>query len=213
MVGDGTGTGIRIIDRTNTTVSSCKLSGFQNGIFLQRSDFITLTDNKIGSPSRDNTSGILMLGSSNNILRGNSVANGVFGIFLEDSSNSNTVARNTATDFVNAGFLVTNSSRLNVLTENVARDSLIGFTVGPDADPADPGRGNVLTGNQAIDNGQGYVISTPDNQLTGNLVKGSFNGISVRDAAANTIEENTVVENTKLAAAPDTCGVSKLDRP
>jgi parallel beta-helix repeat protein len=99
-VSGASGWGISLRDRTGVTVRNCRVTGFTDGIVLERSSGNTLD----GNHARTNAiRGIALYGSTGNRVVGNAaVANGTAGFgggfFVADSSDRNVLEDNVATD-------------------------------------------------------------------------------------------------------------------
>lgn len=117
VTGGGSGDGIFLYNKTGVTVENVTVEGFTNGIYLALGHDNVLTCNTVSS---NGLYGIWLDTSSNNTVNGNTVsghvANGAEGIRLQ-SANSNTITGNTISSNYN-GIVLTGSSSNNQVYGN-----------------------------------------------------------------------------------------------
>lgn len=155
----GPGPGIKLHKRSGVTIKNCIVTGFEDGIYLDRSFNNTLTDNTaVGNTAR----GIFLFASSGNTLTGNMADNnGDRGFSLSTGSSGNALTGNLATANGDAGFIVFSSGD-NTLTQNTATGSGQGFAI------LGASSGNILDGNTSYDNAIGFKVFSNDNTITQN---------------------------------------------
>jgi parallel beta-helix repeat protein len=203
--GDGTGHGIILNGVDDSTISSCTVQEFDNGIRLSSSSDNVLSDNTmnsnggtsihLGSDSTYNLItqneatgsfiGISLNSSSDNTINENELDCN-WGIHLNDQSNNNTVIKNTATGN-SRGIQIEASSELNNISWNSVESNQFGISL---ESPR-----NTVVGNSAGNAGTAGIYVTSDhNHLEDNSANGGHMGIGVL-GLNNTVEGNTASNN------------------
>lgn len=133
ITGSGTGNGVLLDGRTGVIIKSLNVQEFLYGIYL--------------------------VGSSNNILSGNTASSNSFGIVLDFSSNSNNVTENAASDN-QYGIVLATGSENNTLAGNIASNNSFGIALWSSSNQI---YNNNFIGNttQVSDYSSGNVFSLP----------------------------------------------------
>ena len=131
ITGSGTGNGVLLDGRTGVIIKNLNVQEFLYGIYL--------------------------VGSSNNILSGNTASSNSFGIVLDFSSNNNNV------------------------TENAASDNQYGIVL------ATGSENNTLAGNIASNNSFGIALWSSSNQIYNNNFIGNITQIKVSDYSSGNV--------------------------
>ncbi|HDQ05737.1 MAG TPA: hypothetical protein ENN36_03315 [Candidatus Bathyarchaeota archaeon] len=184
LIGNGSSTGIFILNRNGITVRNMKVSNFSYGIRLIADIYLggtsssnSLTNNIV----TDNDYGIVISSSSDNVLRNNVMSDntrnfGVQGRYAQDVDVSNTVDGKPVIYWVNQHDRTVPSDAGYVTLVNCT-----GITV----------QGLNLAGN-----GEGIVlVSTTDSTITANHVTDTGTGIYIQEASGNTVSSNNLTKN------------------
>ena len=166
--------GVNVSNRANVTITNFAISQFTQPISLQNSSRITLSNNNIscGYPCS-----ILVDSSSNNIITGNSISNGILQL---DNSSYNTVSNNTMTSGY-AGIAVY-GGRENRISQN----SFINVSIYADSP------GSTINENTVIDcSGTGISIDGEKSTVSANTIVNCSNGIYL-NAIDSVISKNGV---------------------
>ena len=128
--------------------------------------------------------------SNNNTITGNTCKNNIVsGIYL--SSSSNTITCNTCNNN-NSGIRLHSSSN-NTVTGNTCNNNSTGFSL-------DSSSNNTVTGNTCNNNNDGiYLYSSSNNTVTGNTYNNNSSGFSLDSSSNNTVTGNTCIRGTGLA--------------
>jgi nitrous oxidase accessory protein len=135
----------------NVTIGGFSISGamdsYRAGIHLNSTTGCTISNNRCGwDDSHNNTAGIYVLDSSNNIVLDNTCNNNEFGIFLLSSSSNNTISGNTC-NANGYGIILQKSSSNNTISGNTCEDNWgRGMTLDSLSNH------NVVEGNNILDN-------------------------------------------------------------
>jgi parallel beta-helix repeat protein len=204
--------GIDLSDGDNNTVSGNIVSNCGNGISVSsNSTSNTISGNTVTGSNGSGHSGIYIGNSNSNILTGNNCSNNYWGIHLLRSEstelNGNTVTSNTG------GIWLESSSDYNTLTGNTVTNNIPGiyFSIQSDNNTMEDNilssnrdgiklnnsHNNTLTGNTASDNDYGfYLLDTSYNTLEHNIASSNGYGIRLENADNNIIKNNDVSGST-----------------
>jgi len=97
--------GIRIIDRTNITVTGLHLSSFYKGVVLENSSGNVICQNTLSLID----TAVFLQGSDNNRIAGNNLDSGAMAIWLNNSGN-NAIDGNTITNYSMISFYLSNAA-------------------------------------------------------------------------------------------------------
>lgn len=167
---------------SNVTVQNLTVTDWESGV-----RYHDVIDGAVTAVNATNTSEGIALHSveettvENNVVLGNDV-----GIFVDDSSTNNSVARNNAVN--NTDGIALWASDDNAITNNTVRnseDNAISLAV--------RSANNTLAGNTVVTNDYGIVIDrSNENEVTDNTVRNSTrDGIVLLGANNSTVAENT----------------------
>ena len=205
--------GIRIVNKTGVTVKNCKLTNYEYGIYLRKSNYNNIIDNEFS----DNIAyGVFLRESNNNGVVGNTFLRNLRGVYLQ-TSQSNIVYDNTLTDnsvagvnldgsFSNEvvlnqiinndnayGVWIRNSDK-NIINSNHIREHRYGiFTQNADK--------NIIKNNIVKDNTDTtkigmYLQNSNENDVQGNTVTNNFHGVFLElSSVTNNIEYNNIFNN------------------
>ena len=119
----------------------------------------------------------------------NNASNNYCGIWLNSSSNSNTLTSNTANNNWEGGIVLSYSSNSNTLTSNNANYNRDGILLSSSSN-------NILTNNNANYNVDGiWLSSSSNNTLTGNNAENNDDGIRLFYSSNNTLTGNKMSGN------------------
>lgn len=189
------GNGISLRDSHENTLVDNATEGNEFGIVLLGSTRNVLKNNVV---VRSDVTGILLQDSSNdNLLKGNLAEKNNYGIVLFNSSNDNTLKSNTARQNSSAGIGLNNSSNNNLLRDNrvVANKYGIRLYAGSSENRLE---NNTANGNEDY----GITVESSDNNvLIANSVEftgigpGLGNGLRLRNSEGNVLENNITRDN------------------
>ncbi|NLI59643.1 MAG: hypothetical protein GX387_14260 [Clostridium sp.] len=204
---DGT---YNITAKINVTKDNVSIRGNGNATILKRmfnssvrEGVITLTsrsgckvanlqiEGNKASYTNSNNYGIYLSDSSNsNTVTGNACNNNRYGIHLNSSSN-NTVTGNTCNN--NRYGISLNSSSNNTVTGNTCNNNDYGIYLNSSSN-------NTVTGNTCNNNSQGIYLysSSNNNTVTGNTCNNNDYGIHLNSSSNNTVTGNTCIRGTGL---------------
>jgi parallel beta-helix repeat protein len=116
LIGNGTDSGVSVINKKNVTIQNCVITNFSYGIQLRESENNYLSENTIN----ENFRGIFIYLSNNNTLSGNIVDNNAQrGIHITELSYYNRVYNNTASNNGGDGVYISSASN-NTFINNIA---------------------------------------------------------------------------------------------
>jgi parallel beta-helix repeat protein len=171
----------------NVTIKNVNIIGFSSaGIFFSQSSLNTVSGNNLTA----NYYGIWLDSSSNNTISGNRIAtNNWYGIYL-NSSNRNNISENLV-EGNSWHATVLNSSSDNIIngndiTQNAGRGIYLQLS-----------SNNTISSNNVETNGWCGIrlISSSDNIVAGNNVKYNSDGIGIEDSDRNSVSRNNVTGN------------------
>jgi parallel beta-helix repeat protein len=184
LIGNGSSTGILILNRNGVTVRNMDISNFGCGIKLTAdiylggsSSNINLSDNLLTS----NDYGILISSSSDSVLRNNVMNNntrnfGVQGKYTQDIDVSNTVDGKPIVYWVNQQDRTVPSDAGYVALVNCTNITVQDLNL--------------------VGNGQGVVlVYTTDSTVTTNHITNTGSGIYIQESSGNTLSGNTLTNN------------------
>ncbi len=172
----------------DTSVADDGSNSRQNGIY-----FDTVTESKVVNcrvEDNDRHSIYLDDSSDNNTITGNTIqGNTQYGIFLSGSSN-NTITGNTCQGNTQTGILLSSASNNNTITGNTVQGNQYGIRLNTSVN-------NTITGNTVQGNTMhGIYITSSNNTITGNTIQGNSRyGIFLSSSSNNTITGNTCADN------------------
>jgi parallel beta-helix repeat protein len=147
LQGNGIGTGINLIGRTNVKVKKIEITNFFYGIYLNYSISNIISNSSVQA----NFSGIFLSASSNNsIINCNITKNGSSGIWFRCSSN-NKINGNRIAQNEQDGIWLSCSSDDNIVTENMITTNGYGIRI-------DDYSNNMLRNNDLADNGYNFGV-------------------------------------------------------
>jgi parallel beta-helix repeat protein len=181
---------IKIINSNNTTIVNNNISNNYFGIFVENSNFTTISENYI---TQNNNDGIMLIGqSNNNIIKNNSVSeNNNHGIFLIHSKN-NTITKNKVTTN-NIGIALGSWSSTNIVCSNELRNNTYSAVM-----LGSWSSNNTIKDNDIFDNAYGIHLSfhCDNNIIQTNIFHSNSNfGILLEESQYNTITKNSIVYN------------------
>lgn len=214
LTGTGSSSGVRGVDlagRSNVTIKNLNISAFSYGIYGNVGtnnvavDNITTGNNQGiyfknisgGEVSRNVANniwkGIVLEGSSNIVINGNSASSNTFGIailgtagvMLNNTVNGNNVISNSD------GIYLSNASG-NTITNNTSTGSSRGINLASSASS------NIISSNSLNGGTDGLVVnaSSNGNSVLNNIISGnSGKGLNVNSSATNTFAYNTISGN------------------
>jgi len=186
------GTGILMIESNYTTVQNNLIENdLGNGIYVLLGNLNTIANNEL----INNYYGMLVEGSNNNSIEDNICNENLEGIVLSDSSNYNTLLRNTVNRNELFGIYLTGPSMHNYLIENTVSQNYGGPSYGILIDTG--ADNNTLTNNTVIQNDVGISIDSADNTLTDNFACSNTN-FDVTDS----LNESTWTRTTYTLSDP-----------
>ena len=164
-----------VVERNNTVIDG-------NGYTVQGNISEAVTDQSPGLNLRD---------TSNVTIRNTNIKSFYYGIFLDSSSNNNTVIGNTAAANLYGIFL--NSSSNNIVTWNNATENSAGICLYVSSN------NNTVSGNNVTANGVGICLSgsSNDNIVSGNNAAANDSaGIDLYSSSNNTISGNNATASS-----------------
>jgi len=180
------------VSANNVTIKGLDIYGATetaNGIALHGRSGCTIQDNRCGwDEDHENYCGILLFGSSDNTVSGNTCSsNDRYGISLSSSSNSNTVSGNTCSN--NSWGVLMGTSSDNTVSDNTCNlNDYDGIYLFSSSD-------NTVSGNACNSNsGSGISLSSSSNSNTvsGNACSNSWDGIYLFSSSNNTASEGVL---------------------
>jgi parallel beta-helix repeat protein len=188
--GSGTGYGVNLTGRSGVTIKNLNVGQFGNGFYLLNSNNNYL----IGNAPSENDNGIVLSGSSSNMLSSNIAnSNSHYGIDLEYSS-SNVLINNIANwndyDGIRLGHSDNNTLSGNNANLNKVNGNGIYLSIS---------KINNITGNNANSNGQSGILlyQSVSNKVSGNNVNSNLqNGIYLEYySSSNKVSGNNANSN------------------
>lgn len=175
------------------TVENCSIAGCADGIRLMGKGNVIVYNN-----ISNNTNGISLIRSDNNIIRNNNISHNVgegsdCGIFLA-FSNENQISYNNLTENGDCAISLRSSINNTLLRNNASGNDWYGISL------EEFSNGNFVSQNNVQDNGHGgiYLDSSRKNVIHENFAKDNSGGIFLSyDANENLVEGNSVIENDK----------------
>lgn len=215
ILGAGSGNGVLLDSRSRATVRNCRISGFDEGIFVRYSTYAKLSSNSL---TGNGGNGVNLFAGSNTSLTANQAANnGNSGLSLSQSRDNN-LTNNSATGNGNNGIYLSQSPGNTLAANNASGNSNDG--IGLWQSPSTRLTGNTLDGNanngvysyasnhsdiignfvtaNAI-NGL-YLGSSGTYYISGNLIAGNQWGIYLTASDHNTLLGNMILDNTQYGA-------------
>ena len=186
--------GIRLLNVTNSQLIDNDCSSNYRGIYLEDSDFNTVS----GNTANDNHYGIYLKYSDNNDISGNTVSKNSCGMRLEISAN-NTVSGNTAND--NWYGIYLSYSDFSIVSGNTANNKWYGICLLVS-------NNNTISGNTANNNDGGINLWTNcnNNNISGNTANYNLYGIYLDGSNYNTVSGNTLMGNDECIVEEDCKG-------
>jgi len=188
--------GIDVAGRSNVTIKNTNIQNYFSGIWLDSSSNNSISGNNI---TANNVYGIgyvpsIYLGaSSGNSISGNKIANNWFGIYLNSSSNFNTISGNNITENNAYAITLDSSSNYNSISgNNITNNRLFGIYL------IYSSNFNSISGNKITNNDDGVALSySSGNSISGNnITANNGNGIVfVEDSRNNSISGNNIANN------------------
>jgi parallel beta-helix repeat protein len=200
LTGSGTGDGVYLSGRSNVTVRNLIVSDFNRGFYVKNSAGILLADNKVSGTWR----GIVLDGSSNNLVAGNTASNNTTGgdsagILVGGSSNQNMVLNNNASYNGSTGIWIYGSNG-NYVIKNLTVSNKFGFFVD------NGGRYNLIASNTATKQdcsgccGIRLAFSSNENTVTDNAMSENYYGFHLwSSSSGNQIYHNNFIANKTQA--------------
>jgi len=189
IIGSNVGTGVVLNGRTGVTIKNGNIENFKFGINLNAS-----SGNSIAGMTAIGNQIVgfgLFDSSDSNSLAGNTASDNSDGISVY-SSNDNNIAGNTASDNSGSGILLLATSDTNVAGNTVTGNELHGISLIET-------KSSNLAGNTATNNdfdGISLIESSNENNLAGNTVTNNKqNGINVYESDDNGVFGNTARNN------------------
>jgi parallel beta-helix repeat protein len=193
LQGIGNGTGLLFSSIHNVTVQSTNIKNFETGIWLYFSSNNTVVRNNITANSGES---VWLSSSSDNRIIGNTIAsNGTAihetGIYVEYSSNNNTISGNEITSINWFGIFVSASSNGNSITDNNVTSNTYGIWVSLSSD-------NSILGNRVSAGLTGFaLLSCSNNSVSGNSMSNMELGILLEFSSYdNVVWRNNVTATT-----------------
>jgi len=231
-----------VVSGGNSTIRGLVINSFRTALQLKGLGNNTVQGNYIGTDAtgnldRGNTGGVMLDNSDNNTIggiqsgAGNLISGNDQGIYITGTSSLNVVQGNLIGTNVTGTKEIRNRTGVSIL-QNADRNIIGG---------SDPGAGNVIsgswmrgmivftsnntvqgnkigtdiTGTQDLGNASdGIFIAADDNSVSGNTI--SYNGRSgvwVSQGTGNSIEANTIFDNTDEAISLDNGGNGEPETP
>ena len=197
LQGNGSGygreyVGFSLHGRSNVTIQNTNIKGFNDGIYLTGSFYITISGNNI---TDNNWHGIEGGGLFCSTISGNNITNknAYSGIWLWYSS-YNTFSENTITSAIHFGIKLTvGATGVGCLNNAVSRNNITNNRVGVQIDGSDNNRisGNLITWNK--DYGIWLGSDSHNNTVSGNTIKNNYINIGLRSSSDNHIYHNDFI--------------------
>jgi len=227
-VNSNNGVGIRLVDSNTNRIIDNIANENSAGIKLEGSSNHNIVTNNTANSNTQNH-GIWLLESCNNTVANNTVFSNDEGGICLDYSNNNTITNNTANENNHSGIQLFQESCNNTVTGNIANlnsDSGIGVQDSSNYNTitdntasfnncsgiflSDGSQNNWIIDNTASSNSEyGFDltdISTDDNWIYNNTANWNNVGINLNYSDDNTIEGNTVKENSDTGVHLDNSG-------
>jgi parallel beta-helix repeat protein len=185
--GTGSGIGISITGRTNTTVQNTTIKAFDNGIMLVSSSSVSIAGNTITNNKLD---GIVLSSSSDNSIVGNNITGSSFdGVYLSSSSDNSIVGNN-----------ITGNSIYGVYLYSSSNNSIAGNNIANNGDGVylySSSLNNTITGNTITNNGDGLLLdSSSNNSVAENSITANRDdGVDLSSSSNTSIVGNTITSN------------------
>jgi parallel beta-helix repeat protein len=199
LQGAGTGTGIYLSGGENVTVRNTQIKAFRYGIVLSGSSNNSINGNTI----TNNGDGIYLDGSSNNnSISGNTITNNGDGIYLDGSSNNNSISGNTITNNW-YGIVLSGSSNNSISGNNITANNWDGIVLSGSSN-------NSISGNTITNNGNGISLGSSSNynSISGNnIVNNGFYGIYLDGSSNNKFYHNNFINNGVQVYSEDSANV------
>jgi len=187
--GFGRGCGIYLENVTHGELVKNILDGNRFGIWVDRSNYSTVSDNTFTNNVFD---GIDLASSTHNIVVNNTFFNNICGIHLRFSSTSNTLVNNTC--YNNTIGIYLNNSQSNTVANNTCNNnSLVGIHLFYFADY------NTVSNNTCSGNGEsGISLGISDsNMIVNNTCNYNGIGIHLENSYSKTVANNTCLVNNE----------------
>jgi len=192
LQGNGSGTGIRLKNRTGVTIKNLELKQFATGINMFSSSNITITGNNLTSTGN----GITLHSCSTNSIEGNKISGSSLAILLYNASNHNSIIGNTITNNGNGIWSERSpnpSSYNNIIGNNISENKKFGSLFRSSSNLR-------IEGNSIENNYYGIVLSGSScqyNTIVENNIANNNEGISLGAGKYNNIVENNITNNDK----------------
>jgi parallel beta-helix repeat protein len=190
LEGTGSGTGIRLTDRTNVTIKNVKIQYFSVGIALDGSYYNAISGNNI--THNDYQASIFVFGnSSNNKITNNNIeANNVNGIWLNSSSN-NIISENKIKANGFEGIIVSGGSNNSISGNVIERNNGDGIYLAADSSSI------TVTENYIKENNPNGILLlySSSNTISTNTLKNNYRGVYLDASSNNTIVVNNIKAN------------------
>jgi parallel beta-helix repeat protein len=183
--------GFDVTGRNNVTIRNTRIRDFHFGIVFLSSSGSRITGNTMA----DNIFSIYLEGSSDNSVFGNSIINSYSGIWLIFLSNNNRVSGNTITGNSLEGVRIRSSADNIIIGNNVTNNGK--GEIGNGIALSDSSSNNTVSGNNITDNVFGISLGHSNyNTIVGNNVADShYNGITLSYSSENVICHNNFLNN------------------
>ena len=181
--------GINIPFSSNNIIRYNTLSNCGNyGVFIYDSLYDVVTDNVIS----DSGVGVHLWYSFYNNISSNTVTNNGIGLRFSFYSKNNTIIRNVLQDNTENGIEL-NFSFYDILQNNVVEHSKVGFKL------YYSNENYIVNNNSVSDCVIGFdVVYSPDNSISGNILKNNSYGMNLSFSSNNSIWHNVIRENKKI---------------
>lgn len=188
LSGNGAATILKRMWKSSTVEGVISINATNGGCCVEN---LQIDGNKATYPS-NNSYGIALNESNNNVVTGNTCNNNRRGIFVYESSN-NVVTGNTCNNNSNSGIylqgtIFAEGSNNTVAGNTCSNNDDYGLYLGSG--------NNTITGNTYNNNGDGiYMSGSSNNTITGNTCNNGNRGIDMRNSDNNIITGNTCNNN------------------
>ncbi len=213
--GNSTASGYCLYDSIGGAISnSSAYNNTQHGFSIQSSNQTVVSNSSAYENAFDGFQ--LWPDSVNNTLAGNDAyRNSQNGFWLAVRCSGNNLSGNSAYGNTGSGFHITDLSDNNTLIGNVAHSNDVGFFLGAGFNLGQHVRGNLLSSNDAFDNGIGIHLQNDSNTtLSGNNVTNNTGtGVLMGpDSSAPALSSNSVCFNALDIHNSAANGTGSLDR-
>ncbi len=183
------GIGIFADNKTNVTISGCKISTYKYGMYFNDSSNISLLNNTLNTSFFSSGSGINFKLSQNNTLINNTIKSGyIYGLSLQSCSETLVIDNIVQSQILHGiDFYL---SPNNTLKNNTIHSCPIGIQFWPNSS------NNLLFNNSIFSNDKGLQIKfSSNNSLVNNTFKSNGHSIRLLKSSNNTIKNNKINSN------------------